>query len=88
MFMSCTQDDDSSQTKTLEYADFELKLNLEMTYNSLLEEFGEPSKDIGSGIHIYVYQLVDDTEIWIGYTNKIEYARHMDKDQQIIKEII
>lgn len=59
-----------------------------MSYNLIVSKFGEPSKDIGSGIHIYVYQLTDSTEIWIGYTDKIIYARHMYKNHQIIKTII
>jgi hypothetical protein len=59
-----------------------------MIYNSIVAKFGEPSNDIGSGIHIYVYQLIDSTEIWIGYADKIIYVRHMDKNHQIIENII
>lgn len=63
-------------------------LKPDMTYDSIVAKFGEPSKDLGSGIHIYVYVLTDSTEIWIGYADKIIYARHMDKDYQIIEIII
>ena len=63
-------------------------LKPDMTYDSIVSKFGEPSKDIGSGIHIYVYQLTDSIEIWIGYTDKILYARHMDKNGQIINTIL
>jgi hypothetical protein len=59
-----------------------------MTYNSIVAIFGVPLKDIGSGIHIYVYQLADSSEIWIGYSDKILYARHMDKNGQIIENLI
>lgn len=59
-----------------------------MTYSSLVAKFGEPSKDIGSGIHIFVYELIDDTEVWVGYANRIVYARRVDKNHQIIEEII
>jgi len=53
-----------------------------------LETFGGPEKDLGSGIHIYVYTLEDSTEVWIGITNVILYANHMDKDQHLLKELI
>jgi hypothetical protein len=39
--------------------------------------FGEPDGDLGSGIHIYYYNLDDGTCIWIGFADRIIYARHM-----------
>lgn len=54
-----------------------------MDYTAIVSKFGQPTKDIGSGIHIYVYVLDDATEIWIGYVDKILYARHMDKTQKL-----
>lgn len=59
-----------------------------MTFTSIVEIFGQPSKDIGSGIHIYVYPLIDLTEVWIGYTDKILYARHMNQNQLLIETLI
>lgn len=59
-----------------------------MNYNAIVAKFGEPSKDIGSGIHIYVYILSDSTEVWIGYTDKILYARHLDKNHLLIENLI
>jgi hypothetical protein len=41
--------------------------------------FGEPGRDIGSGIHIYVFDLKDSMEIWIGFADKIFHACHIDK---------
>jgi hypothetical protein len=73
---------------SLTYDYFKDNLKPDMTYDSIVAKFGEPSNDIGSGIHIYVYQLIDSTEIWIGYTDKIIYERHMDKNHQIIENII
>ncbi len=69
--------------KTLDITKNDLKyfqdnLIISMNYSQIVETFGEPEKDIGSGIHIYVYILNDKTEIWIGYTDKILYARHID----------
>jgi hypothetical protein len=59
-----------------------------MDFNAIVARFGEPTKDIGSGIHIYVYQLGDQTEIWIGYVDRIIYARHVDANQQVLHIII
>ena len=87
VFLSCTKENNLNKPK-LEHSDFVSSLKSDMTYNSIVAKFGEPSKDIGSGIHIYVYQLADSTEIWIGYTNQILYARHMDKNHQLIEILI
>ncbi|MDD4921966.1 MAG: hypothetical protein PHS30_05755 [Bacteroidales bacterium] len=58
-----------------------------MDYDSIVATFGEPSKNIGSGIHIYVYTLIDSTEVWIGYADRIQYAKHMDENHQFIENI-
>lgn len=72
----------------LSYSDFEKNLKSDMTYDLIVAKFGNPTSDIGSGIHIYVYELVDSTEIWIGYTDVILYARHMDSDHQQLHSLI
>jgi len=72
----------------LSFSDFENNLTPNMTYDLLVAKFGEPATDIGSGIHIYVYELVDTTEMWIGYTDKILYARHMDRNHQQLHSLI
>ena len=59
-----------------------------MTMNQVKYVFGEPDADNGSGIHIYIYRLSDATEIWIGYTDKIIYARHLDSNQKLLHTII
>ncbi|MGY5148393.1 MAG: hypothetical protein ACW9W4_10385 [Candidatus Nitrosopumilus sp. bin_7KS] len=43
--------------------------------------------DIGSGIHIYVYELNDSSKIWIGYADKIMYVEHVDSDGNILETI-
>jgi len=73
--MSCSSEDDARRD-TADY--FREKLNAEMTYKDILKHFGKPHEDRGSGIHIYVYKLSDNTEIVIGFTDKILYARHVD----------
>jgi hypothetical protein len=69
------------------YEDF-THLKPEMKYDSIVAQFGKPDKDVGSGIHIFVYELKDGTEIWIGYTDMILYARHMDSQQNLLHVII
>lgn len=89
LFLSCTKKQtDISQEATNSYAYFEKNLKSGMDYTAIVSKFGQPIKDIGSGIHIYVYVLDDATEIWIGYVDKILYARHMDKTQKLIKTLI
>lgn len=85
--LSCSRDQNPG-TDGLSYNDFEKTLKADMTYDLIIERFGQPTSDIGSGIHIYVYKLVDSTEIWIGYTDKIIYARHMDTKQQLLHTLI
>jgi hypothetical protein len=87
IFIACKKENELSKPE-LTCAYFKDNLKSDMTYNSIVTKFGEPSKDIGSGIHIYVFQLSDSTQIWIGYADKIYYARHIDKDQKLIKDII
>tara|TARA_Y100001949_G_C15932484_1_gene306326 strand:+ start:311 stop:610 length:300 start_codon:yes stop_codon:yes gene_type:complete len=80
--ISCTEE--NADVNQLIFNDFQTSLQEEMDYNSIIKTFGEPVKDIGSGIHIYVYELTDSTEIWIGYTDYIVYAKHVDQDQNIL----
>lgn len=75
------------EIENLSYRDFK-ELTPEMKYETIVDKFGRPDKDMGSGIHIYVYKLADNTEIWIGYTDVILYARHMDSQQNLLHVII
>jgi len=84
--MSCSKKQDQVAQDTFEY--FKTHLTASMDYAGLKTTFGDPDDDIGSGIHIYVYVLNDATEIWIGYTDKILYARHMDSNHQLLHVII
>jgi hypothetical protein len=87
IFLSCAKENNTT-IPGYTYTDFANNLKPEMTYDAIVAKFGEPSKDIGSGIHIYVYPLNDFTEIWIGYADKIIYARHVDKNHQVIENMI
>lgn len=55
--------------------------------DTIFSKFGKPHDDIGSGIHIYVYELNDSTEIWIGYIDHILYIKHVDSNGIILEEL-
>lgn len=67
---------------------FKAQLHEDMSESALLKTFGEPNRDEGSGIHIYVYEFTDGTSVWIGCSDKIIYARHIDQDGMLIETLI
>lgn len=85
-FASCSKNENKVEKDTIEY--FRLHLKADMDFAAIQTQFGAPDADKGSGIHIYVYELKDGTSVWIGYTNKIMYARHMDSNDQLISNLI
>ena len=85
-FTACNKNNDQDRKATYDY--FSTQLKVDMNYDAIVSKFGQPSADKGSGIHIYVYKLDDGTEIWIGYADKIIYARQMDSNGQLLRTII
>lgn len=85
--VTCSRDEDVPEDG-LSVSDFEKHLKAEMTYPEIINLFGEPDEDIGSGIHIYVYNLTDNTRVWIGYTDRILYARQVDGRGTELKRLI
>jgi hypothetical protein len=83
--VACSQDEEENRN-TLDY--FETHLQQDMSHSKLMAVFGEADKDIGSGIHIYVYNLDDNTEVWVGISDKLLYANHLDKNQNLLKVLI
>jgi hypothetical protein len=83
--VACSQDEEENRN-TLDY--FETHLQQDMSHSKLMAVFGEADKDIGSGIHIYVYNLDDNTEVWVGISDKLLYANHVDKNQNLLKVLI
>ena len=67
--------------------DFKNILSEPYSIDTIFSKFGEPHKDIGSGIHIYVYELNDNTEVWIGYVDDIWYVKHVDLNGNILEEL-
>ena len=68
--------------------DFRNTLNESQDIETIFFKFGDPHDDIGSGIHIYVYELNDYTQIWIGYTDNILYVYHVDSDGNILEQLL
>ncbi len=68
--------------------DFRNTLNESQDIETIFFKFGDPHDDIGSGIHIYVYDLNDSTQIWIGYANHIMYVQHVDSDGNILEQLL
>lgn len=87
LVISCSKES-NHYSDGLTLSDFENNLKPSMNYETIVAKFGSPSADIGSGIHIYVYELSDSTEVWIGFTDKILYARQMDSNGQLLKTLI
>jgi len=86
LFASCA--DNGLETSPDSVAYFERHLKTDMNYESLKHTFGEPDNDIGSGIHIYLYNLQDGTKIQIGFVDSIIYARHVDANDQLIEDLL
>ncbi len=72
-------------TPTLD--DFKDTLSESQDIDTIFSKFGEPHDNIGSGIHIYVYELNDLTEIWIGYVDDIWFVKHVDADRNELEEL-
>ena len=67
--------------------DFKYLLSEPYEIADIFAKFGQPHDNIGSGIHIYVYELNDSTEIWIGYTDHIWYVKHLDSEGNLLEEL-
>ena len=87
VLLSCVACSDD-ENEELNYEKFESLLKESMTYQQIVMLFGSPDGDIGSGIHIYVYNLADGTKMYIGYTDRIHYARNLSADGQLLHELI
>jgi ADP-ribose pyrophosphatase YjhB (NUDIX family) len=83
---SCSEEDHTADAKTVEQ--FRKHLRVDMSYRDLVIFFGEPNRDQGSGIHIYVFVLQDSTEVWIGFTDRLHSARHVGEDQNLLSILI
>ena len=67
--------------------DFKNTLSKSQDIDVIFSKFGKPHDDIGSGIHIYVYELNDFTKIWIGYVEDIWYVKHVDANGNVLEDL-
>jgi hypothetical protein len=67
--------------------DFKNTLSGPYDIDTIFFKFGPPHDDIGSGIHIYVYDLNDSNQIWIGFTDHILYVRYVDSDGNLLEQL-
>lgn len=88
LLFSCDKPQQEEQNKQPSWEDFRDFLTIDTDSQAIVARFGPPERDAGSGIHIYVWLLKDSTEIWIGYVSKILYARHVDKNRNILHTLI
>ena len=72
-------------TPTLD--DFKDILSDSRDIDVIFSKFGKPHDDIGSGIHIYVYELNDSTEVWIGYAENVWYVKHVDENGNLLTDL-
>ena len=64
------------------------RIKSKMSMKRIIKLCGEPEKDIGSGIHIYVYELEDGSSVWVGTPDRkrIIYVTHVlpDGEKRVI----
>jgi outer membrane protein assembly factor BamE (lipoprotein component of BamABCDE complex) len=87
LLSSCSKSKSTNEQDKRTLAYFSEHLKAGMTKTSIEKTFGKPGEDIGSGIHIYVYKLTDKTEIWIGFTDSLLYARHLDSNHELLHNL-
>jgi hypothetical protein len=68
--------------------DFKNILSQPYDIDDIFSKFGQPHYDVGSGIHVYVYDLNDGTQMMIGYNgDDILYVTNLDLDGNVIEEL-
>lgn len=72
LILSSTNAQNKAQALTFDYIKTSLKK--EMNYKTVIETFGVPDKDIGSGIYIFVYEFPDSARMIISCIDKVSSA--------------
>ena len=65
LFASCGGSEDGGK---MSRSDFDF-LRLGMSYQEVVDRVGEADRDVGSGIHIMVYDLSDGTQLMLSYAS-------------------
>ena len=63
LFASCGGSEDGGK---MSRSDFDF-LRLGMSYQEVVSRVGEADRDVGSGIHIMVYDLTDGTQLMLSF---------------------
>ena len=66
VFAACDGNATQPGSSKPELSDFDF-VELGMSYDEVVSRMGEEDRDIGSGIHLMVYELVDGTEIVLSF---------------------
>jgi hypothetical protein len=73
LLASCSRNSTQQGTSKPVLSDFEF-LELGMEYDEVVTRVGEADRDIGSGIHLMVYELEDGTEIVLSFPSLTSLA--------------
>lgn len=66
LITSCNRSGPVRNSGDLLLSDFDF-LRLGMSYEAVVAEVGEAKRDVGSGIHLMVYELKDGTEMMLSF---------------------
>jgi hypothetical protein len=80
----------ASEKKTLQFFTNLLKDRKNISYDEMISLFGNPDRDVGSGIYIFEYKLEDGTRILFGFTDlyNILYVLHEDTNTGLNQYLI
>ncbi|MEO5980160.1 MAG: hypothetical protein ABIS36_25110 [Chryseolinea sp.] len=67
---------------------FRQHLKADMDINDIKESFGETEKLEDPGRTVYKYHLVDSTEVWIGFTEKMAFACFVDENHNLTEDLV
>ena len=85
LFASCGGSEDSGRVSRSEF-DF---LRLGMSYQEVVDRVGEADRDVGSGIHIMVYDLSDGTQLMLSFASLEDLmAVHLYNPDRDTRELI
>lgn len=66
LITSCNRSSLGGNGRDLSLTDFDF-LRLGMSYEEVVAKVGEAKRDVGSGIHLMVYELKDGTELTLSF---------------------
>jgi len=69
---------------------FKLVLKKGMSFQEVKRNFGNPVKDVGSGLHIFVYEIDNGLSVWLGFAdlNALMYAKVVNKKGDTLSDLV